>query len=867
VDSFFDILTGAPIGDGKATATYRYAPNGACVSVSDDNGHTTQFTYDTAGRRSSLIDPKGSVVQYTYDACNNLLSKTSNERSDLGQGSQQFSITYTYDALNRCVSTVDNVGNTNRYSYDSRHNVISHLDPRENESLSVFDGLNRCVTSINYVGKDRGITINTSHVEYNVNSRCTASTDSNGNTTSYAYDELNRCVAVTEADGTICSLVWSPRSNLLRVEDANGTTITNTFDLLNRIVHRDIAARGEALPTTTFEMFAYDGVSRCVAANNDVSLVTFGYDSLGHCVRASQDGLTSTATFDGADNRVALTYPSGRIVTFSYDGLNQITNLSSSAAGGLPFVTLATFGYEGPGRLGRTIRLNNVATRYQWNGLVTPKNAPEDFGWQQISGINHQVVVGGTVVDRRVSAFDRNQNRVVRTQTAPFYPGGPTRTNEFVYDAMNRLGGNIDSVLNLIRIYELDGNGNRLSVSSNGVSQLYTMDNTFPDPADFQMNQYTVTPFGPQAYDANGNLTSRLTPEGPIFFQYDYANRLVLVGALSAEGTLQPVATFAYDALGRRISKTTYPAVPLAPVTTQYVHGSGDCDDTAEILEVRSGGVLLATHASGAAAASYAATGRAAPPLVTFNTAGEPMFLHADDLGNVLALTDAAGSVLERYDYDEFGQPTFLTSDGQPLPSNESAFGNVFLFHGMEWDAETGLYYNQEGEGTRHNNPLFESSGNSGENPLFEGHYVDCQTATTIGLPKITPKIAKESHGKRFAGNNAWSPRASKGTVKFFNESKGFRGGGGGAGGIVVVLDGIDGTASLIVPVAMDKGLRFAAREEGGRHTPFHNKYRPQFRKILDYGEAGDNVSVLARSKCRCAKCTGGYVGHITLLK
>ena len=37
---------------------------------------------------------------------------------------------------------------------------------------------------------------------------------------------------------------------------------------------------------------------------------------------------------------------------------------------------------------------------------------------------------------------------------------------------------------------------------------------------------------------------------------------------------------------------------------------------------------------------------------------------------------------------------------------------------------------------------------------------------------------------------------------------------------------------SLINPIAMDKGLRFEsslAREEGGRHTPFHKRYRPQF--------------------------------------
>ena len=84
---------------------------------------------------------------------------------------------------------------------------------------------------------------------------------------------------------------------------------------------------------------------------------------------------------------------------------------------------------------------------------------------------------------------------------------------------------------------------------------------------------------------------------------------------------------------------------------------------------------------------------------------------------------------------------------------------------------------------------------------------------------------------------------------------------------MLLLLDGATPTVKLIVPVAMDKGLRFAMREEGGRHTPFHNKYRPQFRKLLDYGEAGDNLGSLAATKCTCHKCSGHYTGHVSLLK
>src|SRR6185436_11128750 len=69
--AFFDILTQSPIGDGEATTSFTYAPDGALLSETDDNGHTTRYTYDSAGRVASVIDPKTNIVLYAYDACGN----------------------------------------------------------------------------------------------------------------------------------------------------------------------------------------------------------------------------------------------------------------------------------------------------------------------------------------------------------------------------------------------------------------------------------------------------------------------------------------------------------------------------------------------------------------------------------------------------------------------------------------------------------------------------------------------------------------------------------------------------------------------------------------------------------------------------
>ena len=75
------------------------------------------------------------------------------------------------------------------------------------------------------------------------------------------------------------------------------------------------------------------------------------------------------------------------------------------------------------------------------------------------------------------------------------------------------------------------------------------------------------------------------------------------------------------------------------------------------------------------------------------SSSGPSVHYHSDDLGNVLALTSDAGTVIGRNDYSDFGEPIFLTSDGFPIATNASPTGNAFLFRSMEWDGEIGLYF------------------------------------------------------------------------------------------------------------------------------------------------------------------------------
>ena len=801
--SFFDVFTELAIDDGEATTSFTYAPNGLLLSETDDNGNTTRRAYDPAWRLATVTDAKTNVTAWLYDACGNPTTVTSIERSDLGGAEQRFSVSREYDPRGRLTRSTDNAGNSDQYFYDSRDNLVRHLDPRGSLTGWTYDGLNRCtvvVADLNGDGLLDDVADISSAQSWDDNSRLASSTDDNGNLTRYSYDALDRRIATTNADLTVERLVWSPQGNPASRTDPNGTVTRFTHDLLDRCTRKDILPGPGVAATTTFETFEYDGESRLVRAANNGIAHTFAWNSLSDLAGQSSGGLTLLSTHDAVGNRLSSTYPSGLVVQHSYDSLNRPATLSSVGSGGL--TQHATCAYDGPSRLARVARANGIHTRINWSGLQNPANSAGDFGWQQVLRVNHQVTASGAFIDTRSFAYDRAQNKIVRAQLAPFSTGGPATTNVFAYDRLHRLTRGIRSSGTAIEKdtqYQLDGNGNRQQVVENGAARLYQMIAATPEPADFQMNQYSRSPFGSHEYDRNGNLVSTDVGAGPRLFHFDYADRLVLV-----ERTIGPsvvaVAAYAYDALGRRVSKTVFLPAPMAPETTTYFYdadGGGD-----GIIEARKQGERFQfIHNLGR-------------PWVLFTPLGETLYFHDDDLGNMLALTDAAGRIVERYDYDDYGLPRFLDVKGDLLADangqllTESPAGNPFLFHGMEWDAKTGLYHDK---GLTGNNPLYEgkrlyvgglswSSGGEAYDPRLGRGY------TRLKRELI---IERERKGGFLAagGNNPWSGGSAmqKGTVKFFNETKGFGRGTGGGGdsqrgkGIIKVITSSSGGTSMAV--------------------------------------------------------------------
>ncbi len=136
------------------------------------------------------------------------------------------------------------------------------------------------------------------------------------------------------------------------------------------------------------------------------------------------------------------------------------------------------------------------------------------------------------------------------------------------------------------------------------------------------------------------------------------------------------MASYAYDYLGRRISRTIYGS---PNVTIRYAY-----DGDRIIAEYDGSGTLRRKFVYG--------PGLDEPIcLIDVANGNAAYYYHLDGLGSVVALSNVNKVLVERYAYDVFGRPTIRDPNGVVLAA--SAWGNPYLFTGRAYDGESGLYY------------------------------------------------------------------------------------------------------------------------------------------------------------------------------
>jgi RHS repeat-associated protein len=678
----FDPATQTPIGDGESITGTVFSNASLVVSVTNDNGHTKTKTYDTALRLSRATDAIGNTVDYVYDANSNVVTTVETERSDLGGGDEVFTTTNSYDALDRPVSSTNNVGSTWTRFYDSLHNPVLGVDALLREVRQEYDGLNRLLETRWDLGE--GVELVTSQA-FDDSSRLVSRTDDNGNTTGYLYDALDRNVRETVTDGTSRAVTFDVHDNEVTGTDANGTTFIATYDLLDRITSQVFVPGTDVTSDTTFVQREYDSLSRLVQTVDDDSTVAFAYDSLNNLRSETLNGFTTTSTHDGVGNRTGLSYPGGRTLLNTHDDLERKKEILDASLPGAPSL-VGRYDYVGPARVSRRTLGNGTVMDLTYDGVTGVANPPGDFGERQIVGVSHHVPGGATLFDRSTS-WDKMGNKASEVTRIP---GRPIEGRRYAYDAMDRMvrsehgrsfdrpvaPGNLQAERRQDREYVLDGVGNRVSVESSPADSLLG-DGAYVTNS---INEYLTTPFDTRSYDANGNLEA-IDPgtlaQRAMF--YDVRDRLILYADLvTGEST-----RYAYDATGRRISTTR--DVTGSPTTTNFLY------DGWQVIEERDeSSQVLGTYVYG----NYIDE-----PL-TMARGADDRWYHSDDLHNVCAISDSSGVVLERYEYDDFGE--VMIRDGSGAEISTSAVDNPYAFTGRRLDKETGWYHYR----TRYYDPI-----------------------------------------------------------------------------------------------------------------------------------------------------------------
>lgn len=697
-------------GDGALNARYEYDALGRLTFSVQDDGDVARTLYDGIGRALRKTDPAGNRIDYAYDDNNNVIeTRETDVSTKAGVADQIFLTTRLYDSLNRPTVVADNVGQTTRFVYDSRDNVIATSDangPVTGATITrrAFAGGALTVNTINdhgnvikytYDGLDRRLstvriltasgfgngTLNptpdpaqgigdgliTSTVDYDRNSLINGRGDDFGFRTEFAYDNLNRRVAehrgvVPGSPGltTTISFEYDPDHNLVRRTDEIGSSFNFTYDGINRRTAVGVVP-GAGVVGATAQQFEYDGLGRLTFSADDngnaatsAVITSYDYDSLSRVVRETltpdpASAAAQTSVNWRAENlRAELKYPGGRQVDFTYDALDRIRSVEDS--GSAP--EIGVFDYIGKGRL-LELRYPAIATRHTY--LDNPGTVASGYdGVRRPIGVR-DLDSTNTVLTGFVHNYDRTANRLTEQK---LHNGANSET--YAYDSAYRL---LDinrpaagSAPLLHSTWEMGGNNNWVSVD--GLSRTHSNHNEIivygnPGPV-FPTN------------DDNGNLTNNGTSRT---YQWDAFNRLVAV----QDGGTQ-IARYFYDAAGRRVRKENTNSGALNGVT-EYLY------DGQQVIEERDD--------SGTTLRQFVYGGGVDKPLRYDDLAnGRAYQYHRNTLGSTFALTDlATGNVAERMLYDAYGSVQVQQLGGAP------ASENPFLFTGRRLDLATGLYY------------------------------------------------------------------------------------------------------------------------------------------------------------------------------
>jgi RHS repeat-associated protein len=456
------------------------------------------------------------------------------------------------------------------------------------------------------------------------------------------------------------------------VKDADGNLASYTYDGFDRQVKWSFPSKTATgtVSTTDFEAYGYDpNGNRTSLQKRDGRTLTYAVDALNRMTsKVVPDGgcPTAPANPDVCTNVAA---SATRDVYYGYDLQGLQTSARFDSATGADAVLNA---YDGFGRITATTTAMGGVSRaishtYDADGnrLTTswPDTLKVTYAYDGLDRLN--AVYEGTSTSLLTYGYTPAQapsflNRASGSKTALGYD-----TRQRLSSLSHDFGGTTNDVTYSFTDYNPAGQ----IITKGRSNNLYAFNGYVTASRAYAangLNQYASSGSATFGYEANGNLRANTDGATATTYSYDVENRLI--GA-AVNGT--SAAPLAYDPRGRlyQVQGTS---------TRRFLYDGdelvGEYDATA--------GAMLARYVHGMGEDD---------PVVWYSgatmDATTRRFLHTDQQGSIIAISDATGNAIAFNTYDEYGIPGF-----NPATKVVTNVG-TFQYTGQVWLPEVGLYY------------------------------------------------------------------------------------------------------------------------------------------------------------------------------
>jgi RHS repeat-associated protein len=619
----------------SGTTTYHHDTIGNLVSMTDPLGNPTTFTYDGRRLLKTATDAKGGVMSRSYYKTG-LLQTEINPRG--------FTNTYTWTPVYKVSTVAMPDGRSVSNVYDAANRLIATRNGQY-WTTNQLDAVGRVTNTVFGANRHR--------FTYDANGNTLTVRDALSNLTSNQYDALNQLTWQQLPIGQQ-QFVYDPLGRVTTLVDALTHPWQSEYDPMGRLTRR-------TRPSTAYEQYGYDGQgNRTSFVSADTHSTHFTFDAQSRLKQVNIDpGWVTTYNYDAAGNLKSRQDALNRTNNFYYDTLNRLTNTvyADGAQESLSYDANSNITTARTSQSTIILSYDNSDRLSSVSGQVNSASWSVAYGYDANGNTTNIVYPGGLSVAYAFDEQDRVHTVSWNSNTATFtyndagqltvlaYPNGVTAT--YGYDGMGRMTSlqytkGSDLVARTITRnalgYKTQENINAGLSPSPTTTRVKHQSYDTADRLQTSTDQQGITTT--YTSDANGNLNWISSSQRLVSYTWDCADRLVTI--TNWFGGATNVTGFLYDAMGYRLGRTG-----AAP--------------TYFVLNYRAGlkNVLAQLDLTGGLARRY--IWGPSGLICQIEPSGTNHYVHADDQGSTLAMTDDNGNVTDQFAYTPYGELTAQT--------------------------------------------------------------------------------------------------------------------------------------------------------------------------------------------------------------